>query len=111
MCSFVIVVVFMYLFRVTYVWTCGCAWLLGQESRDARPFADSRACVRVSARVCVRTIVDCGAYGFVRVFVLCRVPKCSCVACNWSRKRRAFHEFACVACSWASRAYVTVIVA
>ena len=74
MCSFVIVVVFMYLFRVTYVWTCGCAWLLDQESRDARPFADSRACVRVSARVCVRTIVDCGAYGFVRVFVLCRVP-------------------------------------
>ena len=39
--------------------------------------ADSRAFVCVSARVCVRTIVDCGA--FARVCALCHVA-CSCVA-------------------------------
>ena len=42
-------------------------------------FADSRAFVCVSACVCVKTIVDCGASGFARVCVLCHVA-CSCVA-------------------------------
>ena len=41
--------------------------------------ADSRAFVCVSARVCVKTIVDCGASGFARVCALCHVA-CSCVA-------------------------------
>lgn len=36
-CSFVLVVVFMYLFCVAYVWTRGRAWLRDKESCDARP--------------------------------------------------------------------------
>ena len=67
--------------------------------------ADSHACVCVSAYVFVNTIFDCGASGFARVFVLCRVAKFSCVAFNWSRRRRASHAFTCVARSWASRAF------
>ena len=66
----------------------GRAWLRNQERRGAWP-SSSRVRVCVSARVFVKTIVDCGASGFARVFVSCRVAKCSCVALNWSRKRRA----------------------
>jgi hypothetical protein len=52
-CSFVIVVVFMYLFRVAYVWTRGRAWLRDQESRDAQPSLR----IRVLVFVCPRAFV------------------------------------------------------
>ena len=52
-CSFVIVVVFMYLFRVACVWTRGRAWLLDRENRDARPSLQ----IRVLVFVCPRAFV------------------------------------------------------
>ena len=78
-CSFVFVVVFMYLCRVAYVWTRGWAWLQDQERRDARPSWRTRClCSCVRARLC-ENVVDCGASGFARVCALCHVA-CSCVA-------------------------------
>ena len=52
-CSFVIVVVFMYLLRVAYAWTRGRAWLRDQESRDAQPSLR----IRVLVFVCPRAFV------------------------------------------------------
>ena len=69
-------------------------------------FADSRAFVCVSARVCVKTIVDCGASGFARVCVLCVMSRVRASRFDWSRKRRTLHAFTCVVRSWASRAFV-----
>ena len=74
-------------------WSCV---ITGSKASCRATFlADSRAFVCVSTRVCVKTIVDCGASGFAcvcmktivdcgasgfaRVFVLCRVA-CSYVA-------------------------------
>ena len=50
-CSFVLVVVFVYLFRVAYVWTRGRAWLRDQERRDVRPSWWIRVLVFVCPRV------------------------------------------------------------
>ena len=51
--SFVIVVVFMYLFRVAYVWTRGRAWLRDQETYDTRPSLR----IRVLVSACPRAFV------------------------------------------------------
>ena len=61
-----------------------------QERRGAWPSWRVRLSVFVCPHVFfVKTIVDSGASGFARVFVSCCVAKCSCVALNWGRKRRA----------------------
>ena len=52
-CSFVIVVVFMYLFRVAYVWTRGRAWLRDQKIYDTRPSLR----IRVLVSACPRAFV------------------------------------------------------
>ena len=96
-CAYLCVVVFMYLFRVAYVWTRSRVWLRDQRRRAAWPSWRIRvlllACPRVFVWKRLPTVVPL----ILRVYLFSVVSRVRASRFDWSRKRRALHAFTCVA--------------